>query len=427
MKSYLFALISLFLVSEVSYAQDAKKSLKTAQKDLAKYYQDQRGNADKLTSSLDLVTKAFEDPTIQADPESWVVKAEIYNTIADSEIKQKVFNPTYAVKKPDAAAIAFEAIQKAVELSPKKMKNAYSALSETEGHLNNMGISAFQAEDYKTAYTQFKYGLMSYEMLKANGQKSRLDEDTVRSEHKYFTAVSGFYGQVGEELIPLLIDIQKEGTDKPFIYEALFTLLSEKDESNALKYISEGRKKFPEDSGLLFAEINYYLKKNKLDELIDKLKLAIAAEPTNVSVYVTLGNVFDQLILKEKEAGNMPKSMEYFNEAKNYYGQALKLDDKNFDATYSIGALYYNQAAALTEKINALSNDYSSEGTKKYNLAKKEMEDLFLLALPYFEKAETLNGSDVNTLIALKEIYARQGKFDKSNEYKAKIENMPDK
>jgi len=177
----------------------------------------------------------------------------------------------------------------------------------------------------------------------------------------------------------------------------------------------------------LFAEINYYLKVGKLDVLTDKLKAAIAKEPDNVSVYTTLGNVYDQLNQKERAAGNIEKADEYFNSAFDYFTQALAKDSKNFDATYSQGALYYNKAASMTTKLNELGNDYSSAGTKKYNAIKAEMDGYFTQALPYFLKAEELDPKDQNTMIALKEIYAREGKLEKSAEYKAKIEALGSK
>lgn len=42
--------------------------------------------------------------------------------------------------------------------------------------------------------------------------------------------------------------------------------------TDALKYLNAGRSRFPDDTGLLYAEINYYIKEGKLDVLIDKLK-----------------------------------------------------------------------------------------------------------------------------------------------------------
>ena len=78
----------------------------------------------------------------------------------------------------------------------------------------------------------------------------------------------------------------------------------------------------------------------------------------------------------------------------------------------------------MTSGLNALGNDYSSAGTKKYNALKTEMDGLFQQALPYFLKAETLTPTDFNTMIALKEIYARSGQLEKSNEYKQKMADL---
>jgi len=188
-----------------------------------------------------------------------------------------------------------------------------------------------------------------------------------------------------------------------------------------------GRTKYPDDTGLLFAEINYYLKSGQLEILTDKLKQAIEKEPNNTTVYNTLGNVYDQLYQSEAKAGNEAKSKEYFDLAYDYYTQALAIDEKNYDATYSIGALYYNKAASYTDKINELSEDFSAAGTKKYDAMKAEMDGEFEKAKPYFISAEQLNPQDGNALIALKEIYARSNDFEKVNEYKAKIEALSKK
>jgi len=44
--------------------------------------------------------------------------------------------------------------------------------------------------------------------------------------------------------------------------------------------------------------------------------------------------------------------------------------------------------------------------------------DLFKQSLPFLEKAHSINKTDINTLNALKEIYAKTGDFEKSNAMK---------
>ena len=95
-----------------------------------------------------------------------------------------------------------------------------------------------------------------------------------------------------------------------------------------------------------------------------------------------------------------------------------------FDAVYSIGALYYNRAASTTSALNILADDYSKAGLKKYDELRKVMLTQFDEALPFFKQAETLNPSDRNTLIALKEIFARKDDLATSTEFKTRLETV---
>ena len=78
----------------------------------------------------------------------------------------------------------------------------------------------------------------------------------------------------------------------------------------------------------------------------------------------------------------------------------------------------------MTKEINKYANDFSKEGTKKYNEIKAEMDGLFELSLPFFLKAEGINPTDPGVLQALSEIYARKNMLDESLEYKARIEAL---
>ena len=49
---------------------------------------------------------------------------------------------------------------------------------------------------------------------------------------------------------------------------------------------------------------------------------------------------------------------------------------------------------------------------------------MFDAALPYFLKAEESDPKDRNTLIALREIYARKNQLDKAEEYKKKLDAL---
>ena len=166
---------------------------------------------------------------------------------------------------------------------------------------------------------------------------------------------------------------------------------------------------------MLFAEINYYLKAEKLDELTDRLKQAIRQEPNNMSLYVSLGNVYENLQQREIKAKHEDLAAEYFEEARKYYTQAIEKDNQSQEAHYMLGALYYNKAAAIGQEMAAETDQ------QRYKVLSDQMLTLFDQALPQFQKAESLNPNDLNTLLALSEIYARQ-KNERSLEFKKRLD-----
>ncbi len=430
MKRIFLNVFFLVLTVGISYGQEYKKELKNANKLLSKYYLDPTANKSSLDEALTILDAVFKTDEAKSSPEAWLSKGQLYNEIAKSEMTKMIIDEqagkSSPLNTPDAGLVALEAFEKAMGIAIKKSqtKDALNGIKENEEIVNNIGITFFQKNDYVNAYRNFNAGIKDYEYLNQNKLASRLDDEVLRNDHYFYTAVAGYLGENKEDVLPVLKKLYEAKYNHPLVYEALFTLTVDKDEAKATEYLNAGKKLAPEDSSLLFAEINYYLREGKLDILIDKLKAAIAKEPDNVSVYTTLGNVYDQINQRERTAGNIEQADKYFNLAFDYYSQAVTKDAKNFDAVYSQGALYYNKAASMTEKLNALSNDYTPAGNKKYKALKDEMDGYFNQALPYFIKAEDLDPKDLNVKIALKEIYARQGELEKSQEYKAKIEKL---
>lgn len=425
MRTYLFLSISL-LLSFTAMGQDAKKNLKSASKNVSKYFLDPENNKGLLDEAVKELNDAFQSSEVNTDPEAWNLRGQTFNEIANSEIRLKITDASYQFKKPDASLNALDAFQKGMELAVKKYhtKDALTGITENEEYLNNAGIFLFQEQNYTEAFKFFSASLKAKEILAANKEKSRLDDETLFNEQVFYTGVSGYFSEDPTKAKPYFEKLFMKGNAQPLVYVGLFSLTVESNEDKAFEYLDAGKKLYPDDNEILFAEINYYIKANKLDQLVGKLKKAIEKEPDNVTVYNALGNVYDQLNQNERNNGNIEKADEYFNLAFQNYEQVLEKDKTNFDATYSLGALYYNKAASMVTKINELSNDFSSAGTKKYNTLKAEMDGYFNQALPFFLKAEALNANDASVLVALKEIYARQGDLEKSNQYKQRIEGL---
>lgn len=428
MKKTLFALFTFLLITGVATAQDeGAKLAKSAGKLLTRYYQDPGNNSASLKEAKEKIDQAFQMSDAQALYSAWYTRGDIYGAIIKNESALRLIDPKAPFSGDNDALVSYDSYKKAYDLATKKFEksDAIKGIMEIQNSLVELGVGKYETGQYEKAYLSFQAALQAHELLKANGQKSTLDDKERYTNQVYITALAAWQGKRCADAMPLFQSLITAGTDQPTAYEGLYTCkLESGDEAGAQAILAEGRKKFPEDSGLLFAEINAYLKAGRLDELTDRLKAAIAKEPTNTSLYVTLGNVYDNLYQRELQAKNETKATEYFEEAKKYYLQATERDPKNVDAVYSLGALYYNKAAVRTQDLNALPEDYSAAGIKKYDAIKKDINTLFDLALPYFQKAESLDANDMNTLIALNEIYARKEDETLSPEFKKRLDTV---
>lgn len=428
MKKLFLLLLVVALASGVTFAQ---KEFGNAKKAFSAYNLDPTNNKAKLKEAKDAIDAAMNSPENQALAEAWIKKGEIYNEIATQIITIKQIGIGNVDELPkvegDPSHIAAEAFQKGFDLAQKKFekKDALRGLQGAQGNLNNLGFTAYEAQQFETAFTDFKKVLEIHETLKANAEESALKTEDDYNNQLYITGLAALNSNKAAEAKPFFQKLYDIKYDKPAIYEAMYDIAAkETSAEQAYSYLETGRNKYPDDVSLLFADINHYLRINKLDILITKLQTAIEKEPDNLSLYTTTGSVYDNLYQREFEAGNIEKSNEYFAKAKEFFEKALQKDPNNFDAIYSVGALYYNRAATMTKDLNKLSEDYSKEGIKKYEAKRKEIFEQFDLALPYFQRAEKLNPNDVNTLIALKEIYAKKDDLATSNEFKNRLETV---
>jgi len=424
MKKILFVLLSLSMGIALQ-AQDPVKDMKKAARSLGSYNLDQVNMAAKLQEAIDLANKNIDDPLVKADPIAWQTYGEIFQAATNKDVQNNVLNEKAPIAEPTAPAKAYKGFMMAAQLADKsyQTKDAMKALADGLQNIYYMGSALYQSGNYKAAYETFKATYDGFNLLKKNNEATTFDP----AEHNKALYYSGLCAQeagMREEAKAVFKQLIAENlVEDPSVYESLITLTKEDDPAEAERLLSEARTKFPDDTALLYEEINHYLAKGELTSLISKLEKAIQLEPENVSVYVTLGQVYDKLF-QDNVAKDPAGAEEYFTKAMDNYKLALTKDAKSFDAVYSIGALWYNKAAAYSVELNGLSSDYTSAGTQKYNAKKAQMDDAFAKSMPFFIQAEQIQPDDVNTLIALKEIYARQEKYDKVEEYKQKLEKL---
>lgn len=428
MRKLILSMLVLLLSVTAVMAQSGEEALKDAKKAFDNYTLT-NDNA-KLIEAVDMAAKVMADPVTKSDSKALIEIGDIYSSVINSYVIARSTGNADAEKLVDGAAVkAADAYMAAYKnADPKKgkkyMKAAVKGLAGVQGNISNEGIYAIQDQDYEQSMAAFKTSVMAHDFLTSNGEDSALDAEKLNDE-KYYAGLSALLLKKFDVAEPLFLDLYKNKYSDASLYDGLYKIYEAKgDMQSAGKYLAEGRAAFPEETQLLFTEINYYLAEGRLDELTTKLDEAIAKEPDNTSLYATLGQVYEQLYNQANEAGNEAEATKYFDLAQAKYEEGLTKDPEASRLIYSLGAMIYNRGAAMSQELVELGNDFSKEGQKKYEALKATVDSEFDKALPYFKKAEMTDPNDLNTLIALKEMAARNDEYEVSNEFKARIERI---
>ncbi len=423
MKKLVVTLLSFLLVVLALNAQmEPSKALSKAGKALSSYNLDPSSNRAKLDEAIELIEIPVNADETKESFKTWNTRGEIYDALASIDFNKLIIDQTHVPAHPEAAIEAIKSFQKAYELAKKKyeFKDALKGLSDAATKLNIFANTLIQQKRYGDAFEALELVYNVNNFLKDKG-KDPVIVDKEIDNHLFVMAYCAQLSGNKEAAKKYYKQLYDAGTQEATVYAQYFNLLNDEGDPNAIEILNKGRELFPENTEILFAEINYYIREEKFDILEIKLKEAIEREPDNPSVYSALGNVYMNLFQKEFETnGDTETAKKYFNDALNYFNKSLELNPEQFDALYSIGSMYYNKAVILVKQAN----DLPLSENKKYEELVAKSNELMNEALPYFKKAESINPNDTNTLIALKEIFARKENFDLVKEFTTRLDNV---
>lgn len=421
--------ITLFTVTISAFGQqDPTKAIKSANQLLVKY--NNTKDVEKLEeakSEIDFSIKNKDGIVAKKLVKAFIMQGDIYLTLAKDE--------TTKVKYEDALDVAYGAYKNAISNEMAKGFEKSSSAKQLQDVANqywNRGLKYFELKNYKGAYQDFNMVLEIHDLvapidegadplagpsLDNNFQPIKDEKGEViqkYAEHLKNTAMLAAAAGETEAAVRLYEKMLESGDKSATVYNGLYTAYIDTDEAKAFKYLEEGRKAFPENTELLYSEINYFLKKGETKKLQDNLAKAIAADPDNKTLYSVFGNTYDNLM---KDAKDDKTREEMKIEAIKYYEIALEKDPEYGDVVYSLGALYYNEAVRYAKARAEL--PYSAK--KEYEAITKDFQKNVVLAHPYFVKSEQIDPSDRSTIIALKELYAQANRLDISGEFKKRL------
>ena len=379
MKKLILSITMSLLFISAGFAQ---KSNRTS----AYMYKD-KGQLENAKKAID---KAVQNEKTKNDSKTWLYYGEIYYDIATSPLPQFRKLDTLAATKASVA------LKKATTLDASSKKKRIS--KEADEYIKKLsavfyakGAQVFKQNNYDRAIEYFKDAFQVSQVLGTF--------DTTAAFNVGITGVLGKKPKVAAEYLKKCVDVNfKE--PKLFVYynRALQQL---GDTAAAESVIKLGRSRFPENLSLLLEQAQLYLERGQARQLINSLEEAIAKEPNNPA-----NANFCFLIVKSYD------DMVVSGTAEIAYNRAIKINPKFFEAYYNIGAIFVNKASKLQKEAN----DLPLSKVKEYNVLNNEANADLKKAIPWLEKALSINPNDKPTISGLKEAYARLKMKDKLKE-----------
>ena len=340
----------------------------------------------KAKTSIDL---AAENEETKNDAKTWHYYGIVYYKIA----AYPEFNDidTTALEKSLNAFVQIAMLD--MEYFKANYMDIYQHINSITSNYFNKGAVAYENGDYKKAMECY---MTAYASMAIIGQKD--------NEALLIAAQIAIYNaKEYETAIEICNQLLADQYESPKVYQYLAVANGQLDKNDEmLKYINEGRAKFPEDESLINEQINAYLKLKREAEIIDQIK-EMADKNNDNSVYcLIIGTIYSN---QESDLYNVDSALVY-------YDRAIAINPTDENAYINVGSMYIDKSAALINKANELPLDKF----KEYDALIAEAKVFDEKALPYVEKAYELVPDDNAIRQALRTLYVRLKMMDKAKE-----------
>ncbi|MGB0391711.1 MAG: tetratricopeptide repeat protein [Salibacteraceae bacterium] len=366
MKKIVVALM-LVAISGGVFAQGAKVT------SAGNYYK--QGDYRKAKTAIDEASKHVKTSTW---PRTWNYMGKIYYAIATDT------TAALADLRPGAIFTSADAFAKVLAKPDSR-----TDIGEVKTYLGiycynkiwDDGVAFYNTKDYPNASKNF---------AKCAEIKTLVEPLALDTTGYYYAANAAAASEDHENAIKYYEKIKGTGYQNGVAYSKIAgEYKAMGDSAKAISAISEGRATYPDNQSLLIAEFNMYVEMGETEKAISNIDKAIEANPEKPAYYYVRGKLKESL--KDLEG------------AETDYKKTIEIDPDHLDANHDLGAMYVNQSIVVVEEMNAL--PYSD--TKGYDAKKAELEAIYAKALPYLEKAYSLDKSDVEVQGILKKLYLR--------------------
>ena len=310
-------------------------------------------------------------------PVSWEVTKEIY---------------------PGALAKAAEAYSKAYEIDGQNaktaqkvqegLKNIYDAYSKT-------GASYYMLAKYDKAAASF---INAYEISKLPGVTIP-DTDVQTLLHD--AGISFFFAGDAQNSVKYLTMAEEIGYHDADIYYLIYHAYRDLGGRDALEtakaYLEKGLAQYPTDAQILESISEaYVLLGEDPGEVLSKVEAAVNEDPKNPDMWSALGVLYSN-------GGDYDKAIDAFE-------HMVELIPDSYIANNNLGLSYIKKAEVILDELNAQAAKFSTQA--EYDAEKMKAFAVYAQAVPYLEKAHSIDPSNAATLEILKNVTFRIREMD---------------
>ena len=399
MKKLLFTL-GLCLVVTITVGQ--KKAVTEA----LKFAKEAKNYAEARTK----IKGALEHEDTKNDARTWYIAGQIENLQLEAEIKKL----TLGQQANDAAMYSalieiYPYFKKAYELdqlpdAKGKIKTKYakdikSALKVNLNYYMNGAKFFYDKGDFKNAIGYFEQfiEIRDSPFIKEGG-KAPETVDSMYILANFYAAMTAIKLNEHEIAVKALTRACKIDHYQNEIFQYLAEEYKRVNDTLSWeKTLNEGLALFPKEEYFLFNLILIYSNTNREIKALEFINTAIQNSPDNPQLYELAGRIY------ETRFNDYAKAEESFK-------RSLELNPENAEANSYLGCIYFNQGVIKLKEASVIAD------SKKYNEEKAKVLVLFRKALPFLEKAFTLDPEANDNKVALRSIYYNLNMDDKLSE-----------
>ena len=348
---------------------------------------------DKAKRYIDM---ACVHPDTKDDAKTWMFMGNIYLMIANEQNKEKP-NPKYANLCENAIDTAYEAYERAEKLDPKirvsmQIADPKTGLRFCSGFFFDQAYTAIKEEKYEWAYNR---GEKAY--------NSNMENENAHYIYALAAEKSG-HKDVTKQHYRSMVQA-KVSRNEPYIRLAM--MYKEEGDTNRAIAVIKRHSVLKDTSSNV--NVDYATQESIIyawagdnEKSMQVMNKALEQNPDN---HVLLINMGMELI-----------GVKNYDKAEELLKKAQELQPDNYFVYYNLGNCYYNRSIDIAKSINSIEDD------NEYAKAAETYQQMLRAAIPYLEKAESINGTDRNTLMMLRWVYSRIEVKEGEPDFKAKLE-----